>query len=31
MMVGEGSGAAPELNGLIERGKAAEAAGLSDE
>jgi len=28
MMVGEGSGAAPELEGLVERGKAAEAAGL---
>jgi len=28
MMVGEGSGAAPELKGLIERGRAAEAAGL---
>lgn len=28
MMVGEGSGAAPELNGLVARGKAAEAAGL---
>ena len=28
MMVGEGSGAAPELAGLIERGQAAEAAGL---
>ncbi len=27
-MVGEGSGAAPELAGLIERGRAAEAAGL---
>ncbi len=28
MMVGEGSGAAPELDALVERGKAAEAAGL---
>jgi 5,10-methylenetetrahydromethanopterin reductase len=28
MMVGEGSGAAPELKGLLERGRAAEAAGL---
>jgi 5,10-methylenetetrahydromethanopterin reductase len=28
MMVGEGSGAAPELTGLIERGRAIEAAGL---
>lgn len=28
MMVGEGSGAAPELAGLVERGQAAEAAGL---
>lgn len=28
MMVGEGSGAAPEISGVIERGKAAEAAGL---
>ena len=28
MMVGEGSGAAPELSGLIERGKAAEVAGM---
>ncbi|MFT6434125.1 MAG: F420-dependent oxidoreductase-like protein [Candidatus Azotimanducaceae bacterium] len=28
MMVGEGSGAAPELTGLVERGKAAELAGL---
>ena len=28
MMVGEGSGAAPELTGLVERGKEAEAAGL---
>lgn len=29
MMVGEGSGAAPELNGLVERGRAAEAAGMN--
>lgn len=28
MMVGEGSGAAPEVAGVIERGRAAEAAGL---
>ena len=28
MMVGEGSGAAPELGGLIDRGRAAEAYGL---
>lgn len=28
MMVGEGSGAAPEIKGVIERGRAAEAAGL---
>ncbi|MEM7016187.1 MAG: TIGR03564 family F420-dependent LLM class oxidoreductase, partial [Pseudomonadota bacterium] len=28
MMVGEGSGAAPELSGLVARGQAAEAAGL---
>lgn len=28
MMVGEGSGAAPELDGLIERGRAVEKAGL---
>ena len=28
IMVGEGSGAAPELAGLLERGRAAEAAGL---
>lgn len=28
MMVGEGSGAAPELAGLVERGRVVEAAGL---
>ena len=28
LMVGEGSGAAPELKGLVERGKAAEALGF---
>ncbi len=28
MMVGEGSGAAPEVGGVIERGRAAEDAGL---
>jgi F420-dependent oxidoreductase-like protein len=28
MMVGEGSGAEPELRGLVERGRQAEAAGL---
>ena len=28
MMVGEGSGAAPKIAGVIERGRAAEAAGL---
>ncbi len=30
MMVGEGSGAAPELKGLIERGRAAEEIGLDN-